>query len=72
MDNLTVNFVLHNDDHIVNTHWLESLVLDVFPFDVESLKSKYGNIDDLESLIMGNDEEYSFKQLSHSRDFILL
>ena len=72
MDNLTVNFVLHNDDHIVNTHWLESLVLDVFPFDVESLKSKYGNIDDLESLIMGNDEEYPFKQLSHSRDFILL
>ena len=72
MDNLTVNFVLHNDDHIVNTHWLESLVLDLFPFDVESLKSKYGNIDDLESLIMGNDEEYSFKQLSHSSDFILL
>ena len=72
MDNLTVNFVLHNDDHIVKTHWLESLVLDVFPFDVESLKSKYGNIDDLESLIMGNDEEYPFKQLSHSRDFILL
>ena len=72
MDNLTVNFVLHNDDHIVNTHWLESLVLDVFPFDVESLKSKYGNIDDLESLIMGNDEEYPFKLLSHSRDFILL
>jgi len=72
MDNLTVNFVLHNDDHIVNTHWLESLVLDVFPFDVESLKSKYENIDDLESFIMGNDEEYPFKQLSHSRDFILL
>jgi hypothetical protein len=72
MDNLTVNFVLHNDDHIVNTHWLESLVLDVFPFDVESLKSKYGNIDDLESLIMGKDEGYPFKQLSHSRDFILL
>jgi len=72
MDNLTVNFVLHNDDHIVNTEWLESLVLDVFPFDIETLKYKYGNIDDLESLIMGNDEEYPFKQLSHSRDFILL
>lgn len=72
MDNLTVNFVLHNDDHIVKTEWLESLVLDVFPFDVESLKSKYGNVDDLESLIMGNDEEYPFKELSYSRDFILL
>ena len=58
--------------HIVKTEWLESLVLDVFPFDVESLKSKYGNVDDLESLIMGNDEEYPFKELSYSRDFILL
>ena len=39
MDNLTVNFVLHNDNHIVKTEWLESLVLDVFPFDVESTKN---------------------------------
>ena len=72
MDNLTVNFVLHNDDHIVKTDWLESLVLDVFPFDVESLKTKFGNVDDLEELIMGTDEVYPFKQLSYSKDFILL
>ena len=72
MDNLTVNFVLHNDNHIVKTEWLESLVLDVFPFDVESLKSKFGDIDDLEELIMGTDEVYPFKQLSYSKDFILL
>ena len=72
MDNLTVNFVLHNDDHIVKTEWLESLVLDVFPFDVESLKTKFGNVDDLEELIMGTDEVYPFKQLSYSKDFILL
>ena len=72
MDNLTVNFVLHNDDHIVKTEWLESLVLDVFPFDVESLKTKFGNVDDLEELIMGTDEVYPFKQLSYLNDFILL
>ena len=72
MDNLTVNFVLHNDNHIVKTEWLESLVLDVFPFDVESLKTKFGNVDDLEELIMGTDEVYPFKQLSYSKDFILL
>ena len=72
MDNLTVNFVLHNDDHIVKTDWLESLVLDVFPFDVESLKTKFGNVDDLEELIMGTDEVYPFKQLSYLNDFILL
>ena len=72
MDNLTVNFVLHNDDHIVKTEWLESLVLDVFPFDVESLKTKFGNVDDLEEHIMGTDEVYPFKQLSYSKDFILL
>ena len=72
MDNLTVNFVLHNDDHIVKTEWLESLVLDVFPFDVESLKTKFGNVDDLEEHIMGTDEVYPFKQLSYLNDFILL
>lgn len=72
MDNLTVNFVLHNDNHIVKTEWLESLVLDVFPFDVESLKTKFGDVEDLEELIMGADEVYPFKQLSYSKDFILL
>jgi len=72
MDNLTVNFVLHNDNHIVKTEWLESLVLDVFPFDVESLKTKFGDIEDLEELIMGTDESYPFKQLSYLNDFILL
>ena len=72
MDNLTVNFVLHNDNHIVKTEWLESLVLDVFPFDVESLKTKFGDIEDLEEFIMGTDEVYPFKQLSYSKDFILL
>ena len=72
MDNLTVNFVLHNDDHIVKTEWLESLVLDVFPFDVESLNTKFGNVEDLEELIMGTDELYPFKQLSYLNDFILL
>jgi hypothetical protein len=72
MDNLTVNFVLHNDDHIVKTEWLESLVLDVFPFDVESLNTKFGNVEDLEELIMGTDEVYPFKQLSYLNDFILL
>jgi hypothetical protein len=72
MNNLTVNFVLHNDNHIVKTEWLESLVLDVFPFDVESLNTKFGDIKDLEELIMGTDEVYPFKQLSHLKDFILL
>ena len=72
MDNLTVNFVLHNDNHIVKTEWLESLVLDVFPFDVESLNTKFGNVEDLEELIMGTDEVYPFKQLSYLKDFILL
>lgn len=72
MDNLTVNFVLHNDNHIVKTEWLESLVLDVFPFDVESLKTKFGDIEDLEEFIMGTDEVYPFKQLSYLNDFILL
>ena len=72
MDNLTVNFVLHNDDHIVKTEWLESLILDVFPFNVESLKTKFGNVDDLEELIMGTDDVYPFKQLSYLHDFILL
>jgi hypothetical protein len=72
MDNLTVNFVLHNDDHIVKTDWLESLVLDVFPFDAESLKYKFGKIDDLEGHIMGTNKEYPFNELSFVKDFILI
>ena len=72
MDNLTVNFVLHNDNHIVKTEWLESFVLDGFPFDVVSLNTKFGDVDDLEGLIMGTDEVYPFKQLSYLKDFILL
>lgn len=30
-------FKITNDDHVVKTEWLESLVLDVFPFDKNSL-----------------------------------
>ena len=53
MNNLTVNFVLHNDNHIVKTEWLESLVLDVFPFELNELNTVYGNLVDLESELRG-------------------
>jgi hypothetical protein len=32
---------INNDNHIVKTEWLESLILDVFPFDVETLNKTF-------------------------------
>ena len=34
-------FKISNNDHIVKTEWLESLVLDVFPFDSGSLLNTF-------------------------------
>lgn len=40
-DNLNITFNIKNDGHIVKTKWLESLILDVFPFEYESLIKEF-------------------------------
>lgn len=37
-------FKINNNDHIVKTEWLESLVLDVFPFDKNSLLETFNEL----------------------------
>ena len=37
-------FKINNNDHIVKTEWLESLVLDVFPFDKNSLMETFNEL----------------------------
>jgi len=40
-NNLNVNFNILNDNHIVKTSWLESLILDVFPFEYFDLENTF-------------------------------
>jgi hypothetical protein len=72
MDNLNVNFVLNNNNHIVKTEWLESLVLDVFPFTSYELTKTFNDITDLEEYIKDSSHEYSFNKLTFSKDIILI
>jgi len=37
-------FKINNNDHIVKTEWLESLVLDAFPFDKNSLLETFNEL----------------------------
>jgi hypothetical protein len=41
IENINVSLNILNDNYIVNNYWLESLILDVFPFDNESLIENY-------------------------------
>jgi hypothetical protein len=72
MDNLNVNFVLNNNNHIVKTEWLESLVLDVFPFTSYELTKTFNDITDLEDYIKDSSHGYSFNKLTFSKDIILI
>ena len=62
---------LNNNSFKVKTEWLESLILDVFPFDLNQLELKFGNLIDLENyIITGKCEE--LEESSHVGDFILV
>jgi hypothetical protein len=37
--NENINLIISNDNHIVKREWLESLVMDVFPFELEKLNT---------------------------------
>lgn len=43
IDNNNCKFEILNNNHIVKTEWLRSLILDVFPFEYSKLVSKFGN-----------------------------
>ena len=72
MDNLNVILKLTNDDYIVKTDWLESLILDVFPFEFKKLKDIYKDNYCLENEILGFETDYSFNKLTYINDFVLV
>lgn len=71
LDNLNVNFVIKNNDHIVKTDWLESLILDTFPFDLKSLNNVFKEDIDLEDFITKNENKFLFQKMIFSKDIVL-
>jgi hypothetical protein len=72
LDNLNVEFSL-DGQHIVKKDWLESLVLDVFPFEYSELKTKFNfnNIKTHDEIITNNDL-CVWKKLDLSKEFVLI
>jgi len=62
---------LNDGNYKVSTKWLESLVLDVFPFGYSELSSVFGNLVDLQDyIITGKCEQ--LEETKFIRDFILV
>jgi len=62
---------LNDGNYKVSTKWLESLVLDVFPFGYSDLSSVFGNLVDLQDyIITGKCEQ--LEETKFIRDFILV
>jgi hypothetical protein len=73
VDNENINFCLRNSNHIVLTNWLESLILDIFPFDIESLKEKFDSNCDLEDdILCSDDTNYKFEKLDLIGEMVLV
>jgi len=71
IENDDMMITLNNNSFKVNNEWLESLILDVFPFELNELNTVYGNLVDLESyIITGKCEE--LEESKYMRDFILV
>lgn len=66
-------FKINNDDHIVNTEWLESLILDIFPFKLNEL-NLYLGVDDYNALddIISNDKSPVWFNLKNSKNILLI
>jgi S-adenosylmethionine synthetase len=62
-----------NGKHIVNVSWLESLILDVFPFELELLKKSFdlNGINYPEKIELGY-EELPWEKLDLINELILL
>lgn len=72
IDNENINLFIYNDNHIVKTPWLTSLILDVFPFTVSELTELYltSEIDYIEDII-NDDDNAPWKKLNMVGDLIL-
>jgi hypothetical protein len=73
MDNNNTEFIITNDNHMVKTEWLESLILDIFPFTQEELKesfdlSSYNPIDE----IILSENILPWEKLDRVKDIVLI
>ena len=70
IENINVSLNILNDNYIVNNNWLESLILDVFPFDNESLINNYKELLSKDFDLMSNGK-INFDKLNYISDFVL-
>jgi len=72
IDNESIKLHIFNNNHIVKTSWLESLILDVFPFTKNELVVLYpsSEIDHINDIING-DVNSPWKRLNMTNDLIL-
>jgi len=70
IENINVSLNILNDNYIVNKNWLESLILDVFPFDNESLIKNYKELLSKDFDLMSNGK-INFDKLNYISDFVL-
>jgi len=73
LDNLNINLNLNDTKCVVKKEWLESLLLDVFPFSVGALK-EYISVDlknEFEYLI-GSEETPYWENVNLAKEFVLL
>jgi hypothetical protein len=73
LTNENIDLKISNDDHIVKTNWLESLIMDVFPFEISDLQQRFSDCDDLTKLIIDSDfDGYSLSDLSVKHEMLLI
>jgi len=70
IENINVSLNILNDNYIVNNYWLESLILDVFPFDNESLIENYKELLSKDFDLMSNGK-FNLDKLNYISDFVL-
>jgi len=73
MDNNNTELIITNDNHIVKTKWLESLILDIFPFTQKELKgsfdlTSYNSIDE----IILSENSLPWEKLDRVKDIVLI
>lgn len=73
LTNENINLMISNNNHIVKKSWLESLIMDVFPFELETIKEMFFDCDDLTKLIIEPDtDNYSLSNLLLRHEMLLI
>lgn len=71
VENDDMFLTLNEDSFIVPTEWLESLILDVFPFEFKEVESVFGNLVDLQDYIITGKCE-KLEETKYIKDFLLI